>query len=590
MEMNWYVKNHHHNYYSLVEPYRVDGRNRHRKIFYFGRLTQEELQRINKGLEVMKGLNIAEIKIEEILFEDAWRYLDVAFLNEIWDSWNLSKIFLKDSKKDIQTSEIAKILTLYRCLDPGSYLSSVEWFEKTMLDVILHVDGEHVNKSRIFRELDEIEGRKDELEKYLYETLKEIDKDSFRIVFYDLSDSHFEGKQCDLAHPGTTKSNGFQKKKIVLSLLINSKGYPFAWDILDDYTADAKTIKRLSIKWKEQFKIGENEMILVFDRGMVSDDNLKNLEDQKYFYITALDKNQIPKIQNVRIEQFESVDEKNMIGQIVKMGFTKYDDQTYYRDLGMINGRRYVLVFNPEMFKDERKSRDDNIQKAKAYLEEENKILLSPKKSRNKTTTVNRINKKLKKIGAIKFVDYALEPIVVNADGKEVKSFHIAILTDTEKVKESIKKARRTDGLWMIVTNIAEEDEIHTPEKLISAYRDKNQIEAAFKEVKSFIKVQPFHVWEPTHVKAHYTICVLSYLLDITIANRLREKDIGIKSPQKVYEIMKSGIVGKIGLKNTSKESLKLITLQTQQKKILELFHKEHIAENKHLKSIGINC
>ncbi len=64
----------------------------------------------------------------------------------------------------------------------------------------------------------------------------------------------------------------------------------------------------------------------------------------------------------------------------------------------------------------------------------------------------------------------------------------------------------------------------------------------------------------------------------------------GTKSPQKVYETMKSGIVEKIGLKNASKESLKLMTLQTQQKKVLELFQKEYIAENKHLKSIGINC
>jgi transposase len=36
---------------------------------------------------------------------------------------------------------------------------------------------------------------------------------------------------------------------------------------------------------------------------------------------------------------------------------------------------------------------------------------------------------------------------------------------------------------------------------LISAYRDKNQIEQAFKDVKSFIKIQPFNVWEPKHVR-----------------------------------------------------------------------------------------
>ncbi|CEG11185.1 conserved hypothetical protein [groundwater metagenome] len=61
MKMNWYVKRHHHNYYSLVEPYRVNGKNRHHTIFYFGRMTQEELQRINKKLEIMKSCNMKNI-------------------------------------------------------------------------------------------------------------------------------------------------------------------------------------------------------------------------------------------------------------------------------------------------------------------------------------------------------------------------------------------------------------------------------------------------------------------------------------------------------------------------------------------------
>src|SRR5660398_250657 len=82
-----------------------------------------------------------------------------------------------------------------------------------------------------------------------------------------------------------------------------------------------------------------------------------------------------------------------------------------------------------------------------------------------------------------------------------------------------------------------------TEEDLISAYRDKNQIEQAFKDAKSFIKIQPFNVWEPKHVRAHYTICVLSYLLNITVTNRLREANIDIRSSQKTYEILRDGII-----------------------------------------------
>ncbi len=90
-----------------------------------------------------------------------------------------------------------------------------------------------------------------------------------------------------------------------MSILVNSNGYPFAWEILEDYSADINTIKDLSTKWKIQFGFEDNEIILVLDRGRVSDENLKLLELKKYIYIIAIDKIQIPKLKNVRIERFE---------------------------------------------------------------------------------------------------------------------------------------------------------------------------------------------------------------------------------------------------------------------------------------------
>jgi transposase len=590
MKFNWYLKHHHHDYYSLVEPYRENGKNRHRVITYLSGLTQEELQQIKRGLAVMKGLEIETTKIEDLIFENHWRYLDVAFLDVIWKQWKLSKIFPQSDGKDVQTSEIMEILTLYRCLDPGSYLSAVDWFNKTALDRILHINGQHINKSRIFRELDLIEDKKEDIERYLYKALKKQDEDSMHIVFYDLTDSYFEGRKCELASAGRTKSNGFRKKRVVLSLLVNSRGYPFAWDILENYTADVKTIKGLSNQWKTEFKFKDNEIVLVFDRGMVSDENLKHLELEKYKYITALDKNQIPNLQNINIERFESINEENMTEQIIKIGFKKYDNATYYENLEMVDGRRYVLIFNPEMLTDQRQSREKLIQRGKYYLDKENEALSSAKKSRNKGKTKNRIDKKLKAMKAMNFIDYDLEPKVIKAEGKEINSFHI-VLKETDGNREAIKKAERTDGLWTIVTNTpskGDDENGFTEDDLIGAYRDKNQIEQAFKDVKSFVKIQPFNVWTPKHVRAHYTICVLSYLLDITIANRLKEVDIGVRSPQKVYEVLKDGIIGKITMKSTGDEFLKLMSLQAQQKAILELFRSENVVGRGYLKSMGI--
>ena len=449
MNFNWYIKHHHHNYYSLVEPYRENGKNKQRRIFYFGRLTQEEVQRINHGLEVMKKREIMPIKMEDIIFENHWRYLDVAFLNIIWDQWGLSKIFNQSEKKSVQTAEIAQILTSYRCLDPGSYLSAVEWFRKTSLDRILLIKIKNINKTRLFRELDEIEDRKADIENYLYKTLLKRDEASMKIVFYDLTDSYFEGRNCELASPGRTKSNGFRKKRIVLSLLVNSKGYPFAWDVIEDYTADVSTIKNLSTQWKTQFNFGDGKITLVFDRGMVSDDNLRHLEDTKYVYITTLDKNQIPNIKYVNIERFECLNSENMIEQITKIGFEKYDDKTYYENLGIVEGRRYVLIFNPEMFVDEKESHEKLIVRTKAYLEEVNKDLLKAKKSRNEFATRNKINRVLKKMKSHKFMDFDLEPLMIKTEGKTVNSFRI-IPKETENRAEK-PEVKKTDPVLRAV-------------------------------------------------------------------------------------------------------------------------------------------
>ncbi|NOQ55566.1 MAG: IS1634 family transposase [Nanohaloarchaea archaeon] len=589
LKYNWYLKKHHHNYYSLVEPYRENGKNRHRIIYYYGQLTDEELQIITQALEVMKKRK-ATTKIEDIIFENYWQYLNIAFMNSIWNQWDLSKIFMQSKNKIVQTSEIAKILTIYRCLAPGSYISAIEWNKKTALNRILDIDNRHINKSKIFRELDEIENRKIDIENHLYKILNERDAD-LQFVFYDLTDSYFEGKKRELATPGITKNNGFQKKRIVLSLLVNSKGYPFAWDILDDYTADVNTIKDLSTKWISQFKFNEKEIILVFDRGMVSDENLKHLENEKYVYITALDKNQIPYLKNANIERFKPLNEENMIEHITKIGFKKYDDKTYFENIGIIEGRRYVMIFNPKMFVDEIESHDKLMVRAKAYLDEENKALTDAKNSRNEAKTRNKIDMQLKVLKAKKFVDYDLEPLTIKTDGKEVNSFQI-VKKDTEKTKKAIEKARKTYGLWVLVTNNINDEKdmkVLTEERLISAYRDKNQIEDAFKDVKSFIKIQPFNVWTQNHVKAHYTICVLSYLLNITITDQLKKIELDIKSSQKVYSTLQDGIIGKITIQNTGFESLKLIKLKSQQKKIVELFQCETIIDKKYLKSIGIN-
>ena len=75
-----------------------------------------------------------------------------------------------------------------------------------------------------------------------------------------------------------------------------------------------------------------------------------------------------------------------------------------------------------------------------------------------------------------------------------------------------------------LVTNHSEqkdrEFEVKT-EEAIEPYREKEVIEEAFKDIKSFVEIEPVLVWTQDHVKAHYTICVLSYLINRILTIRL---------------------------------------------------------------------
>jgi transposase len=585
-------------YYSIAEPYWEDKKNKKKILFYLGSLTPSRAQQIRNILKATQSKDTFTATFEDLLFENHYRYLDIAFLNHLWDQeWKgLSSIFptpeetSNTRQKEISTADIAKLLTFYRCLDPGSYLSAVEWFETTTCNLLLDLEPSQVNESRFYRELTAIEKQKEKIEQWLYQTLKNRNEKSMRIVFYDLTDSYFEGRKCPIAKPGRTKANGFREKRIVLSLLVNSEGYPFSWKILEDYTADVTTLTKNTDLWKQQFNF--SKIILVFDRGMVSDENLLNLENNhSYLYITALDKPQIAGVEKVNLERLKDFTNETTEKEILSKGLTKYDDVTFFEDMGIDSAsRRHILIFNSDLLKVQRKTREMLIDIAIKELEEEKELLLNAKKSRNLKPTEHKISEILRKRGVQSCIDTKLKRINISGEsGSSISTFNLTY----DRNVESIKKAMLVDGIWMLVTNITEtiesEEDRLKPEELISAYRDKNRIEEAFRDIKSFIKFQPTFVYTDDHVRAHYTICILSYLLDVTVTNRLRKEPIeGIGSVDKVHRILRASEVGKLSVKGSDCSGLKLIPLTDEQKSVLTLFDCNYIVKTEFLKSLGI--
>jgi transposase len=571
--------------YSIAESYREGEKVRKRIIWRIGKLTHQRADQIRLILEVAQGKDQVITRLEDIVVRESRSYLDIAVVNHMWDQWRLNEAFDYDvTGGPLPTHTIARILTINRCTDPCSHYSVPIWAKKTALEEVLNIDLCGLNDDKIYYELDKIHKNQISIENHLFKQTYGKNPESFGFVNYDLTTTYFVGYKCKLSAFGKGKAECHGRRQVLLGVLINDEGYPFKWDVFPGNTAEVKTLKRNLNACKTRFGLADSNVTLVFDRGIISDENATLIEDAQMKYISALDRNQIPSC-GVSLEPFRSLDINTVDGTVpLPPGFNKYDDQLYFQDAGVIGYKRYVLGFNPALFEEDRKSRDEKLAHFKAYLKEENEDLNNAQRDRDLEATKNRIVSELKRLKIKKYFEPPLvEPKTVHLklkDGsvKAVNSFNVQV-----KIKEDIIKADKLlDGICVFLTNHTEKlgrGFKVKPQTIIRAYRDKAKIEDVFKNVKSFLKIRPFFVNTEVHVKAVYTICILAYFINRYLANK--RKEIGDKdflNSKELYAPFKDIDIATLEDRRTGRTLKKAVRLPSETKNLLEKIALLHVA------------
>jgi len=517
-------------FYHIAKSYREGGKVKKNRLFPLGKLTDEQVQKIRLILKVVSNPDEQVTALSNIVAQECVNYLDVALVNQLWESWKLSDAFTFDiTRGDLSTDLVAKVLTINRCLDPCSHYSVPQWIRNTALPDILGEQILNLNDDKIYYELSKIQKNKPAIEYFLFKKTYEQDPKSYDYVNYDLSTSYFVGFKCKLSAFGRSKDGKRNCKQVILALMINSRGYPFKWDVFPGNMPEIETMDRVVRSCAHRFKL-EN-ISMVFDRGLVSDKNLDLVEEKNLKYITALDRDQIPHVPNIDLGVFKDLDSDNALEQIPHLpGFTKFDSSLYYRDLGVDGNRRYILGINPERFIQDRKTRKEKMACFRRFIVQCNRSLKKAKRDRKATPTKNKIFNELKRLQIKKYYeDPELKEIYVNVtlkDGtrKQVISFQVTV----KEKKQRVAKEKLTDGLCVFVTNHIEKEQgqyIMPAKRIIEAYREKSKVEDAFKNIKSFVKIRPFLVNTDEHVKAVYTICVLSYFINRYLSEKRKESE-----------------------------------------------------------------
>lgn len=505
-------------YYSIAEPYREDGKNKKRVLAHLGNLPLEQVEKIRQALRVHNDPGLQWMDPEAIECTGTWSYLELAVFHQLWQSLQLSKI-IPSNDADVELEKLFEILVLNRTCSPVSKSGIVRWYPTTSLESILDVPVSSMNESRIYRSLPPIDSHQEKIESHLFQTLvAKKDPKLQSLYFYDLTSSYFEGDGVDIAAFNEhSKDHRPDRLQVVLGLLINEEGLPFSWDIFKGNQGDAPTLVAQLRKFKKRF--GVENALLVFDRGFLSHDNLERVEAQGYQYLTGLKAPAIKDLFLIHPQKWLSEINTETAEKAVEKetSWKRFDETGFYSELGEINHRKTLLLFDVARYKLAVLSRQKRIDSFKEWVGQHNLWLQGFKKDAFKEAIQKDVNEEIQKRKLEAYVSYELHefktenetfkrrkdnPFPSQGYMRKVSSFQIVI---TENNRDPL------DGVFALITSPKCK---LTAEEMLLAYREKYLIEHAFREMKQALKLRPWFVYKMEHVRAHYTICVLAYLLE----------------------------------------------------------------------------
>ncbi|MDI6856587.1 MAG: IS1634 family transposase [Candidatus Thermoplasmatota archaeon] len=508
----------------------VSFRDKKRKVLQktirnLGKLTNEEVLKWRLFLSVKSLEEIVIAKWEDIKIKSVREGISVAVLHNLWVYWGLRDLIC--SLLDEKTQNVAGALVINRCVHPDSDYKVSSWYNKTLLPFIQA--KEELNPTEIYRTLDKILEIEKEIQVHLYKRIKELGLDEFNLVFYDLTSTYFEGNGPPLATFGHSRDKRGDKPQIILAIAVTKKGFPFWWKVFSGNTVDSQTLIEIVSSLKEQFNL--NECALVVDKGIVTDKNLDSLEKEGYSFVSTISRSKIRSLKGFPFEFLKTINESNLSEKLSY--FDYYNKRAYYKELGVISDRRYILCFNPEKFIEERHNRKEKLSSIEKYFEKLNIELENAKYNRDKEKLRNKIYYYLKRRDSLRF-------------------FNVEV---GDRIKYSISRVKKEevlDGVYVLCSNLMEP----SCKELISAYRNRIKIECAFHHIKSFVDVRPIYHHLNKRVRAHILICMLGYLLNLTFEHFIRD-ELEDMTGRKIYEELEKEDACEIEVNGVSRMKLK---------------------------------
>jgi transposase len=294
---------------------------------------------------------------------------------------------------------------------------------------------------------------------------------------------------------GYSRDHRADCEQLVIALIVNNEGFPFSYETFDGNRSDVSTMETM-LRMVER-KYGKARRIRVFDRGIVSEENLAAIRKRGGQYPTGTPRSQM--------KRFEA--------ELLQDDWTRVRPEVEVKKVAIPQGEEtYILCRTSGRREKEKAIRNRFSNSMETALKGLEKAIAT-----GRLKDHNKIERRLGKI---------------QARHPQVNDLYDLALRDTVEgvrlfwqIKEDRRSWRESrEGAYLLRTNLKAE----TAEELWSKYMQLTEAEASFRALKSELSVRPlFHQLEP-RVKAHVMV---AFALWVTLKHVLKRRPMVVPKP-----------------------------------------------------------
>lgn len=360
--------------------------------------------------------------------------------------------------------------------------------------------------------LDSHKELKSTVEQISFAHTKRILNNDISVVFYDMTTLYFEASdEDDLRKTGFSKDGKHSNPQIFLGLLVGLEGYAIGYDIFEGNIYEGHTLIPTIEKICGKYNL--SKPIVVADAGLLSSNNIKNLQENDYQFILGA------RIKN----ESETIRDKIFDAKLKNNGFAVIEKS---------DGLKLIISHS------EKRAKKDGHNRKKGLERLEKKIRTG---KLTKANINNRgYNKYLKMEGAIS----------VSID------------------KEKFERDKNWDGLKGYVTNCPLK-----PKEIIDNYRNLWHIEKAFRMSKTDLRIRPIYHRLRKRIEAHICLSFVAYTIYKELERVLKMEEYPL-SVEKATELTHNMYQIEIMLPESLQSKNIILKMDENQKLLIQIIEK----------------